>query len=443
MEAENGSWSAPLLRSALLLTGDPARAAGLVASALTTHGDTQVAYFILYRRFLWPPRRWSRPSWAGSLTRREVAIVVAGVHDGWPVEDVADLVGRSPSHVRRVLGEQSYSAETLHELAGSPDVTRIATVTEEGNRRGVRSWIAALIALSVAIVIAFVLLPEDDGPAAAAWPVPTPAYTPPTAADLPRTLRSPLAMGYPLDDPYDEYESRDLWHVVDTAGVHWVVRDANPDDRGLQISPDGTKLAYNSLRHHGPVVADLVTGELLPINGDAYAVNAFSLDGRHLARWMEDDEKPQVKIIDLERPESPKVYRNVRFGGWTSKGAILIAEDRTLLARPGRAAVRVSSFSSGDPVRVSADGRLAASGGDELVIVDLPSGKTLRRFPLPELTRVTLHRWLTPTSILVELLRSDDGADDARLFEVDIRTGKLTQLEADLWTEVPRAFGIR
>lgn len=444
MEADRGSWYSPLLRSASLLTGDIAQAERLAASAVRSRGDTPDAYFTLYRRFLSPLRRWSRPSWAGSLSRREVAIVVAGVHDGWPEEDVADLVDRRPERVREVLGEQPFSAETLRDLTGSPDSSRLTTRIIAAERRSRVYVAAAIVATAVGLGGGLALSPGDEP--ARTWPTPTPAYTPPAVADLPRTLKSALTMGYPLADFYGEYESSGLWHVVDTEGARWFVSDASPRDGDLYISPDGRKIVYESLKKHGPVVADLTTGKVVPISGPSDAVTAFSLDGRQLARWIEDAdaEDLQVMIIDLDQPKSPTTYRDARFGGWTRKGAVLISEEETRLARPDGSTVRISSFSARDSARVSADGKLAAEPNfsDRIAIVDLPSGETLREIAPPKGTHVDLHRWVTPTSILVGLREGRKGPESAHPHLLDTRTGTFTPLEADIWSEVPWAFGL-
>lgn len=429
----------------MLLTGDAAQAERLAASAVRSRGDTPDAYFTLYRRFLSPLRRWSRPSWAGPLSRREVAIVVAAVHDRWPEEDVADLVDRSPERIRKVLSGRPFSAETLRDLAGSPDSSRLTTRIIAAQRRSKLYVAAAIVATAVVLGGGLALTPEDKQ--AQRWPMPTPAYTRPTVADLPRTLKSALTMGYPLSDYYGEYESGGLWHVVDTEGTRWFVRDASPRDGDLYISPDGRKIVYESLKKHGPVVADLTTGKVVPISGPSDAVTAFSLDGHQVARWIaeEDSEKVSVKIINLERPKSPKTYRGARFGGWTRRGAILISDEETKLVHPDGSTEHVSSFGSWEPVRVSADGKLAAevtSPNEMIAIVDLPSEEILREIEPPKGTHVDLHRWVTPTRILVGLREGRDGPEAARPHLLDTGTGTFTQIEADIWSEVPRAFGL-
>src|SRR4051812_29219219 len=129
----DGSWVEPLWRTALALTGDPARAQRLTVQALARRGDSRDAYFALYRRFLSPFHRWRRSAGSEGFSRREWAAMVALCHDGWSEENAADLLGWRVSKVMRVAADAS--GRVVEGTRQGLDTGRILQLVQSYQRR--------------------------------------------------------------------------------------------------------------------------------------------------------------------------------------------------------------------------------------------------------------------------------------------------------------------
>ncbi|MGI5485525.1 hypothetical protein [Microtetraspora malaysiensis] len=411
--------AARLLRTSVLLTGD--RAEALAASALAWRGDSEDAYFTLYRTFLSRFRRWDRAPWAVRLSRAERAVLVALHHDGWSVEDTADLCGWKAAKVRatadRALAALGTTPEGLAELFTAADAD---SSDPDGLRRRVRRIrvrrriVAGVCLLAVALPLVRTL-----------WPTPAlldvqEARTSPSPV-LPATMATPIRFGLRVMDSFPE--AAEPWNfpdkrggcaVIDVTGARWRIPDADGAS-GVEISQDGREIAYYSLERRQVVVRELASGAITPVPTD-FTMNTlrFSGDGRYLAAQGDPDYGNTTEVIVVADTEAGRILRLPRrsslLAGWAGdrlvvhtaeyKAAVVTLDGTPILTSPVK-------FRYIDDPGISPDGRSFALDDPETGLVtlrDIATGKKIRdvRPQLPPTAVLRrLYRWTAANELLI------------------------------------------
>ncbi|WP_433510432.1 WD40 repeat domain-containing protein [Nonomuraea sp. CA-143628] len=388
-------WETPLLRTATLLVGDPSKAERITAIALLKHGDNKSAYFTLYRK-----------------ARAERAVQVALHYDGWSEEDTADLTGLSVVKVRALAGEVPLEAAPEVDPSGLPRRKRLI-------RRHRRLVASACLLLAGAAV--FTML----------WPKhhllePEPA-TPRLSPVLAATTKTPIRYGLRVEDsfpeapaPWNAFPGRSGCAVIDVTGARWRIPDADGLS-GVEVSPDGHKLAYYSLSRHQVIVRDLTTGSVVPVPTDFTANTLrFSADGRYLA--AQGPSELTLVIADTSTGELRRVaVPEQELQGWA--GHQLVLDDGTTF-RIGEHTIR-DPFDGGGDVAASPDGRSMAVfpwEKNQIRLIDPATGRTIReiRPQLPPTAVMSrLYRWAGANEVVVFA----PGYHSAAVYVVNLATG--------------------
>lgn len=392
-------WAERQARAAYLL-------AGRSAARLAWGDGTPAAYFRMFRRFLSPFRVWDAPAWGRGLSRRQRAVLVATLHEGWDEEDAAELCGLSQAKVRALAAPESERAALTARLRDA------ATTPAPAPARFPK-------------LFAFLSLLGMAG-SAAILPL---ASAPPPLPVLPAATTDPIRYGMRVRrelfperiEPFASSEPSEGWLVVDASGRRWRLPDALPETI-VQVSPDGRKLAYYSFARMQVVIQDVTTGAITPIPTAFYDVAlSFSADSRYLAMEQVDD----VVIADARSGVVTRVRAGGQFLGWAGDrlvmssydGIKILAMDGSVIAEP-----RAAELESIWDLAVSPDGKAIAvpSGGRVLILGH--NGKVLRKVspdlpPTAEPRRI--YRWLGPGEVLLYA----PGYGSATVYAMDVRTG--------------------
>ncbi|WP_327087299.1 hypothetical protein OIE66_33975 [Nonomuraea sp. NBC_01738] len=382
--------------------------AGRTAGRLAGYGDSPAAYFRMFRRFLSPLRAWDAPAWSAGMSRRQRAVLVATLHEGWDEQDTAELCGLSPATVRALaVPEQEREALAARLRASAalpgPSPSRLAKL------------LAAAVLLSAAGSAVFV-------------PPPPPS---PSLPALPAATAEPIRYGLRVRqerfpdriEPFASPEPTQGWLVVGASGRRWRLPDALPD-AALAVSPDGGKLAYYSLARMQVVIRNVTTGAITPIPTPFYQVRlAFSADGHHLAM-----EQPETMVVaDTRTAATTSLPVEESLLGWagdrlvTSRsfdGIQLLAQDGSVIAAAESATLESHRWD----LAVSPDGRSIALPSDGRVLILGLDGKVRREVrpdlpPTAEPKRV--HRWTGPGEVLLYA----PGYGSATVYAMDVVTG--------------------
>lgn len=366
--------------------------AGQSAARLATGSGTPAAYFRMFRRFLSPLRVWDAPAWGRGLSRRQRAVLVATLHEGWDEQDTAELCGLSQAEVRALaVPEQERAALTarLREAATTPGPapTRFPKL------------VACLCLLGVAGSAAVVPLTDRK---------------PPLLPVLPAAAAEPIRYGMRVRDelfpdriePFASADPSEGWLVVDTSGRRWRLPDALPQT-DVQVSPDGRKLAYYSFARMQVVIHDVTTGAILPVPTAFYEVRlSFSPDSRYLA--MEQPQAEEVAITDTRSGTVIRIEDDEPLRGWAGghlvmdhsyNGVKIVALDGSVIAK-----AQGAELESDRRPAISPDGKEIAVASGRSVLVLGQNGRVLRKVdaqlpPTAELRRI--YRWTGPGEVLL------------------------------------------
>ncbi|WP_327590171.1 hypothetical protein OHA25_26495 [Nonomuraea sp. NBC_00507] len=393
-------WAEQQARAASLL-------AGRSAARLARGGGTPASYFRMFRRFLSPLRLWDAPAWGHGLSRRQRAILVATLHEGWDEEDTAELCGLSRAKVRALAVPQEERAALAARLREA------ATMPAPASARFPK-LVAGLCLLGVA-------------GSAAVVPLASPA---PPLPVLPAVAAEPIRYGMRVREelfperiePFASADPSEGWLVVGTSGRRWRLPDALPQT-DVQVSPDGRKLAYYSLARMQVVIQDVMTGAIIPVPTAFYkAALAFSADSRHLAMEQADD----VVVTDVRSGVVTRIRVDEFLLGWAGDhlvvsysydGIKVLALDGSVIAK-----LRAAELDPQWELAVSPDGEaVAVPSGGRVLILDL-DGKVIRKVdahlpPTAELRRV--YRWVGPGEVLLYA----PGYGSATVYLMDVLTG--------------------
>ncbi|MGP3958962.1 hypothetical protein ACTWPT_23420 [Nonomuraea sp. 3N208] len=391
-------WAERQARAASLL-------AGRSAARLARGSGTPASYFRMFRRFLSPLRLWDAPAWGRGLSRRQRAILVATLHEGWDEEDTAELCGLSQAKVRALAVPQEERAALAARL-------REAATTPGPAPARFPKLVACLCLLGAAGSAAVVPL---------ASPAPLPI--------LPAVAAEPIRYGMRVREelfperiePFASADPSEGWLVVGTSGRRWRLPDALPQT-DVQVSPDGRKLAYYSLARMQVVIQDVMTGAIIPVPTAFYkAALAFSADSRYLAMEQGDD----VVVTDVRSGVVTRIRVDELLLGWAGDhlvvsysydGIKVLALDGSVIAKP-RAEV-----GSQWELAVSPDGKeIAVPSRGRVMILD-HDGKVLREVdpdvpPTAELRRI--YRWVGSGEVLLYA----PGYGSATVYLMDVLTG--------------------
>ncbi|MFF3670015.1 TolB-like translocation protein [Microtetraspora malaysiensis] len=406
--------AARLLRTSVLLTGD--RAEALAASALAWRGDSEAAYFTLYRTFLSRFHRWGRTPWAGRLSRAERAVLVALHHDGWSVEDTADLCGWKAAKVRatsdRALAALGTTPEGLAELFTAAD----ADSDPDGLPRRVRRIrVRRRIVAGICLLAVSLPLVRTLGPSPALLDVQE--ATTPLSPVLPATTAIPIRFGLRVRDSFPE--AAEPWNfpdkrggcvVVDVTGARWRIPDADGAS-GVEISQDGRKIAYYSLERRRVVVRELASGAITDVPTD-FTMNTlrFSGDGRYLAAQGDvDGDATEVIVIDTEGGRGIRLpSRSSLLAGWAGDRLVVRDGKATVVTLDGTPILTSPvKFRYSDDPGISPDGRSFAVDDPEtglVTLLDIATGKKIRdvRPQLPPTAVLRrLYRWTDANELLI------------------------------------------
>ncbi|MEU4324520.1 hypothetical protein [Nonomuraea dietziae] len=418
----------PLWRTALALTGDPARAQHLTAQALARRGDSRDAYFTLYRRFLSPFRRWRRPAGAGRGSRHAWAAAVGLRHDGWSAENVADLLGWRVAKAERFAADSSAaSASTGEETRQGLEPNRIRELVESYRKRRFAAACAGVVgAVTALFTAAFLLSPEASQ--RTEYPPPSQPYVRPTLArDLPTGPGVAVRYAYRLVDRYNETGYQDSWAVLTTSGERRVLAGLRGDF--LKVSHDGRKIAHHDSKKSELTLMDVTSGwtRRLPLQADRFGglTLDFSLDGRYVA--FQADEDP-IAVMDLRHPEKLVKYPDEMMMSWTSRGLITMDDDREngWLRRPDGFKKRIDTYLA-DPMLVSSDGSMYAHAYDrepEVYVGSLDGDGMDRTITLKDDNVLGVERWVGSSAVIISMHHGG-----YRL--IDVRTGKVRPIEID------------
>lgn len=393
-------WAERQTRTASLL-------AGRSAARLLWPDPTAGTYFRMFRNFLSPFRIWDAPAWGRGLSRRQRAVLVATLHEGWDEEDTAELCGLSLAKVRALAApesERAALAARLREAATTP--TRAPARLPK--------------------LFAFLCLLGAAG-SAAVLPLTSSASPPPPV--LPAVAAEPIRYGMRVQqelfperiEPFASAEPSEGWLVIDTSGRRWRLPDALPEV-DVQVSPDGRKLAYYSLARMQVVIQDVTTGAITPVPTAFYeATLSFSADSRYLAMEQRDD----IVIADAWSGAVTRIRSEEFLLGWSGNhlvvsasynGIKILAMDGSLIAKPR------AELEHTQEVSVSPDGKAIALSSGRHVLILNHDGTVLRKVaatlpPTAELK--SIYRWAGPTEVLLYA----PGYGSATVYAMDVRTG--------------------
>ncbi|MFF3664424.1 TolB family protein [Microtetraspora malaysiensis] len=397
-------WAERQARAASLL-------AGRSAARLAQGSGAPAAYFRMFRRFLSPLRCWDVPAWGRGLSRRQRAVLVATLHEGWDEEDTAELCGLSQAKVRALAlpeKERAPLAARLREAATTPGPApaRFPKLA------------ACLCLLGMA------------GMAGSAAVVPVVSSASPPLPVLPAVAAEPIRYGMRVQaelfperiEPFASAAPSEGWLVVGTSGRRWQLPDALPET-DVQVSPDGRKLAYYSLARMQVVIRDLTTGAITPVSTAFYQVRlAFSADSRYLALKQPDD----VVVTDVQSGVVTRIRSDEALLGWAGDHLVMshsydrikvLALDGSVITKP-----QATELKSYWQLAVSPNGKaIAVPSGGRVLILD-HGGKVIRKVharlpPTAEPRRI--YRWEGPDDVLLYA----PGYGSATVYVMDVLTG--------------------
>ncbi|MEU1727589.1 hypothetical protein ACNF49_47580 [Actinomadura sp. ATCC 39365] len=337
--------------------------------------------------------------------------------------------------------------EDLRALAEQAPVVDLAAraVLRARRRRAARLAVSVAAAVCVIGGGGAVLLRE-------ARPAPPIVLTPPTATalELPAEGVAPVEQFYrPMcrDDA-----SACPWRLVTRDGATYELADG-PQNGPVEATADGRRIAYYSPGRHAIVVRDLAGGQVWtsPLKQDAEdfaAEYALRLSPGGLRFVVAGAGVP--RLVDVERGTATPLPK----GSWPvsvadGTGPVVLAsakEDTTSLRVLGRDPVTVPEHTY-DFSALAPDGRTIARVGTTLdrnrepmvqrdgtiVVFDVTGGKERRVRPsgLAEgLRPAKLGGWTSPQEVTMLAYPDDDPRAVARVYAVDVTSGRATELFA-------------